>query len=514
MSKTSHEGNTSDILTWYMHRLREFEREIVWVRIIKIVVVLAPVLIGFMILNHRYVLTPSLTYTYKPGGRVGVIGPEQPESLLQTADTQLKWKLSTETLPMHVRIPRILETVDVRLRLDPGTQPYASFTAKGKNGIDQTSILYAEGLENLDWKAIQENGLTLWQRNAQGAYASIQKFLADPPDPTQIAVAGIDRMAFSKPVFGQTGANTTTVAHDIRGSHALYTFVENGSLSVHMQKIDLNRVPGQDTLVIRVYRVSTDLQENPVPVAISKVQDDGDAKDSDHHGDPQPVDFVVDNLQTGIYRIELDTSEDVLIRDLAVNQAYLAFDRRVFLAEGPTYGTDFDPVSLATNGSQVSVAAVHDVGKQKISIGSHTLVLKDLKVDETATELVGTTHFRLNRGDVIVQSDGLIEIDDAKLLSAGAKSLDVTGPKLRLKNIDYVLARYVTHANGSIEFDQKYDVNELELFTNDLKFVLYTPNLVSGNFTLGFKDFKVRLQRGPFPWSKIPEKIGKVLGRK
>ncbi|MFA5054967.1 MAG: hypothetical protein WC562_02175 [Dehalococcoidia bacterium] len=134
----------------------------------------------------------------------------------------------------------------------------------------------------------------------------------------------------------------------LKGSHTFWTFVDNGVLELSVTKQDLNQDEGADALSIEIYDLAGDLTAN------ASIADDGDASAGGEPGPMQGASLTASNLSTGAYRIEM-TGEDLLIRQISINQGKLVLDDSITPAPADTgytsnAGAPADALALYTQG--------------------------------------------------------------------------------------------------------------------------------------------------------------------
>ncbi len=500
--------------------------------------ILIPVAGFFSLLNNHLIFTPTLTYTYHPGRSARVISPDEPATILRTADPKLRWRLTTDTLPFRVTVPRAIEGIRLHGELQPGSQPTVWLRAAGASGSDIITLISSSFLDTLDWKKVGDGTMTLWMRDkreitetiTEGTgknkketskkwtkdirqYSSIDEFRNDSPDLEAIATLGIDRLALTNPNSIDSSLGGVALPQIFRGSHQFYVYARDGELKISFDKTDRNRKKDSDTLTVRIARASQLTARQPTWLKTVRVKDDGITGGDGPKGNPQRVEISVPGAKPGTYYVEIETSEDVLFSNLTSSSATLSFVGRVFLAEGSAYGEKgFRQLTLLTNGTQISLAAAHEQGKQDVTIAGKKYALKNPNVDVTAGNLHGITSFILDRPDVKLSSDGLVTIAPAKIFnSAGTHPIDLSNTP-KLDSIDYVFADYQPNTKKTITLDETYAWLELELKGKRLSFILDMPGLQASGATLALKELKATLIRGPFPWDKVWDKtFGRIF---
>ena len=234
-----------------------------------------------------------------------------------------------------------------------------------------------------------------------------------------------------------------TINHTFRGSHQIYIYAALETIQFSFDKIDLNRYQGPETLTARIARVERLAAERPTWLKTVTVGDDGVTVAKGRRGKPQRVTLSLPADRPGVYLIDIVASEDVLISNVTSRQRLLAFNGRVFLAEGPAYAkTPFTPISLSTDGTRLAFSANHYPGRQNIEVNGATYALTNVRADQVADGLNGTTTVRVSKGDAIFTSDGLIAVAPAELIPPAVKQQEPKIPAPNTAPSDAALAKY------------------------------------------------------------------------
>lgn len=503
-------------------------------RIIKWFLAAIPIFFFLALFNNNFFLTKTLHYSYSPGQRTHIITPVKLAALIKTADRALPWRLDADSFPFRVTIPRLIEEVRVRVRLVAGTQGDIAFVAHGKKGADLTTIISSALLNTLEWKNITDGDLTLWMRDThiteetltQGSgrkkttktvkteravqqYSSISEFRTNPPtDLKTVATVGFEPLALSRVTDYQPSTVPITIEHTFRGSHQLFVYAANETLRMSFDKIDLNRQNNADELTVRIARTD-DPTNNPRHWLKSvTIGDDGMTRAIGRNGKAQLAEIVLPNVTPGTYLIDIVASEDVVFQRLTSNQHVLAFNGRVFIADGPAYGeTSFKPVSIITIGDTVTYFANHDQGMQTLVVAGKKHLIQDVKINNVFKGLKGETRVDFAQGDATVSSNGLLTLSPAQLVPPGAQPIDIFGSP-DLTSFDYVLAPYRPKTQNEPFIDQTYNLKSLTLDRKKFTFTIESPGLERSGASLGLKDIRVTFVRGPFPWNRVWENLG------
>ncbi|MBI2984455.1 MAG: hypothetical protein HYY50_02425 [Candidatus Kerfeldbacteria bacterium] len=503
------------------------------VRAIKILIVLAPVVLLAWLVNQRFVLTPTVTFSYRPGTKPGAVQPETGKIIRSYRSA---WRVDDDVVKVKVRIPRVVESVRFKATLLNRNQPVIRLVAAGLPEFgDQVRLIRHRTLDELDWPRLQNDHLNLWQRPSRlvtqpavgpdglatttsfeqpvRQYAGLDEFFSNLPPVESFATVDLDPLLFVSVANYQPSAQPTTIAHAFRGKHTLYVYAADEDIRLSFEKIDLNRDRQPDPLTVTVRKLSL----NPMETTLlfrAVVPDDGSQLDQNLHGPPQPVDVMVPNVVAGLYRIDVGTSEDVIFRNLVSYQRYLAFQDAIFLADGPTYtgsAPPFRPLQIRTHSPRVSFRTKHDEGRQRIYSGQQTVFLDQAGSQVQLNSLPSGATIDLEKGDVLIAGQGFITIAPAVLPSQPPRGPISVGSK-SLESIDYLVGRYKPQSTfGRVVIDESYRLSRLLLTTNDLHFQLEFPGLRDKRRVVEPRRVSAQLVRGSFPWGKIVRRIEGLL---
>lgn len=492
---------------------------------LKILIVAIPVTLLLWLGNQRYIFTPTITLNYRAGTAPGPINPELRDFVRSLGSG---WRLNDDLLKFTVRIPRLVESVRLRLTLRNTNQPVILLTAKGPPDIGNISLIVRNRmLDTLAWPQRRNAQLTLWQRPSRSIpsddpaadpatlptvpvqqYASVQDFIEHQPPTTNFATVGVNSLLFTRPENYQPASLPITMAHTFRGQHTIYVYAADEDLRFGFDKVDLNFQPDLDPLTVTVRRLAYDPTEKTLLLRKS-LPDDGNATADHRLGPNQHLDVVLPQVKPGMYKIQIDATDDVSFKNLVSDQHYLGFAGRVFLAEGPAYPPllSFRPLDFQTNGHALSIRTKHVEGLQDFVINNQEQNLLSTGDKLVFSNLLQPTTFAITKPDLIITGDGLLAIAPALLPPPAPDDLLRNGDN-SLESYDYLIGNYQPQATmGRIQYERTFPVTKLLLTDHDLHFQLEMPGLVSGRRTFAVDRISATLRRGPFQWQKIGAKL-------
>lgn len=494
-------------------------------RVVRLLITLAPLLLAVWVVNQNFLLTPTVRVAFTPGAAGGAVRLDIPEDLVASrSGGRLRWRLARDTVRFSVRVPRAIERLRLRVWLENTDQTLVAVSAQGRRGAGLLrQVLDHDFLNTLSWPRVREGSLTLWQRPApspesrEGAplrqFASVQDFLAQPPDLARVGVVGLDPTELFRIPGYRPSETTLALPGRYRGRHALLVYVQSEPLRLVFAKRDLNRSVGADPATISVRR-------SGVVVHSVTVVDDGNSSADGRDGPAQEVRLELAGLADGLYRIEFEAGEDVVFDRFTTAQRFLAFSDRVFLAGGPAYGeTAFQPVRFSVRASAVTVETPHREGLQRVTVNGVRSGLSRVKVPVTVTIPEGTGTVAVERDDVSLAVSGYLAPDPAQRFDlsdhvpapVGAVDLGLD-PKPAVDRLDYILAVYAPRETaGSLAAVLEYGGSQLQLTDGRARFSLQAPGLAAAGRVLRVERIEVELMRGPLPWNRIGPKLKNAL---
>lgn len=488
------------------------------------------------LLNHHIFFTPELSYAYRPGQTPKIVVPDNPSTVVQTADKSARWRLTSDAFPFNVTFPRLVPSVHITAKLRNINQPLVMFLAKGNEKVgDMQTVVHADVLEKLDWGKVSADGLTLWMRDQRiiedkktsivggnkvegkktetlpvRQYTTVPEFLSDPPQAARVASSGLNPMLLTKVTDYQSRLGSLTITSALRGSHRIFLYAANEDIRVSFDVQDLNWAAGPDNVVVKLGRVDQINDRHSTWMTTHTLRDDGMLEPTKKRSSLRFVEVTLPAATPGVYVLDIQTTHDILIKNLTTSQQRFAFSKHLYVADGPIYGAGqvFSSIPVVTNGTYVKLAPNHEPGKQDVRINGKTHRLSTLRFDTHIDLPDPETSFSIDKGDIVVTTDGLITIKPADLIDGrGMQPLDLSGTP-NLEGVDYVLAAYVPHGDQpDLAVNESYDLNELLYVKNNLRFVFNAPGLRALDGQLGLEEIRATFQRGPFPWDKVWKKL-------
>ncbi|USN53970.1 MAG: hypothetical protein H6760_02260 [Candidatus Nomurabacteria bacterium] len=365
--------------------------------------------------------------------------------------------ITTPETNIWLKIPETLQLseknhLSVSTEFDPKHLDSLELSLVHPSGISyDLGPIYSAQLEALEWSSITQDGVTLWQRNP--SYASIQDFYKNPPkSDAETPVIATFHAALNPVLQSEFLANLPEKKQlesslpYLEGPYTTYTLLlESGSLHIHLDVQELNFYEGPDPTEINVFDQSGEL------IYVTTLPDDGVVSASKVRTPLRAIDFTLEGLNPGMYRVEVDNPD--IQSKLSTNQQYVVLASSPLLVDN-VYNSSANPLTLYTNSQNIDFPAWHiDASAQNISLDGHQITLaSDRQVGSSVHYSFPNLATAKNPHSIQLGTNhALIEIDKSAVIAFDAFAYfnPFTIPTRRLTadttkdtSIEYVLARY------------------------------------------------------------------------
>jgi len=320
--------------------------------------------------------------------------------------------------------PKQIESVTARLKFKPGPTEIKLGIRGDTKEPYLYEPLYHQFLQDVSWNSTEQFGETLYQKTK--TYDSISALIKDPPNYQNIASYYVNTSVFMQKLlsggFVQTNLKSINQKTGLRGTHTFFVRVDKAPFTFKLTKQDLNTVAGEDTYVVSIYQGIKLLEEKTI-------QDDGFAGTEKLKQEPQSVEFKLDSVKPGTYKIvATNKASDSLITALETNQSKLVIENYV-------YAFSTSPITLFTTYSPVTLTAVNKDFTQTVKLNDN--ISLDLK------------------------TAGQKYVFDLDKLNPGKKLLDLNALEIPKTNVTLKIVGYI-----GLSKDQYFDPNIIN--TTDL----------------------------------------------
>lgn len=314
----------------------------------------------------------------------------------------------------------------------------------------------------------------------------VDKFFHSPPENSVIATEGeIGINVF--PASVNSGKDSLFVNCTLRGDHTFYTFADDGAFELTLKKQDLNLYNGEDELKVMLYG-----QDDTI-VANSSIPDDGDTTNSSAKGATQTINISLPEIEKGVYKIVLESADDLTIRDMNVTSGNFVVEDTVF---------SVSPCILYTRhleGGYLDLITYYQSGLQDVKIGNTTIPIKEKNIKNRV--LIQPSHKMYDvtcpAGNLKVVSAAFFSFTDNSYFEPFRCQVIPLGNdpgQIKSENVDYIVIKNLDNkrdADGWIIANATWDLNEIYLGENTLNIVLNAEHLAS------------RKEKIPIDWVEI-----------
>lgn len=349
----------------------------------------------------------------------------------------------------------------------------------------------------------------------KGAYASVEAFLAGPPDPSRIVQYNYELSSrFRLPGYSaQEGG--ASIAKAIRGKHELLTYIRDETLDFTFTVRDINRHDGADPFRVRVRGPSGVVTEKELP-------DDGIDTASGEVEPERRLNVRVPNLPEGVYRLNLETNDDVFVSRIDSAQHLLVFRKSLYLADHAEYRSvlgdrDFGTSTIVMDGTKLDAYTSHAAGRQILRVGQRFLDLADVGRSVGLSNLTGLTQITVPQNDVKLDSDGYFAFSEAQYFDPHFSNITELTEVSNLDGFDYLIADYPQPVQQGAWLQAVTTLKATDLYFNPRKsgyeFGIFLPRLGEEHRTLRIRSVKIEFSRPPITLKRIVDKIDRVISR-
>ncbi|MFH1509280.1 MAG: hypothetical protein ABIE68_03895 [bacterium] len=486
------------------------------IKIIKILIIVSPLILFGYLLDKRFVPSGKISFVYdfkNDSGFISKLYPDDRIAEIENTDDFYSQALKKDLAYFDTFIFRPFNEIKMTVDFKPGQQNVVELgpDISDNKWTYDFQPLTNQILNNLTWEQVAENGTILWQKEKN--YDSLEQLFGNlPGENKNVAYYNYDDFISDRRLADYSPTDETYVINEaLRGSHTIYTYIKDENLDIKVQKSDLNRYNGQDELNIRLFSGARE-------IFAKTIDDDGINDNSDVPGKIQATQVKIskESLPEGIYRIELDTSDDVLIRRIETKQNKLVFANKIFLAENVNYL----PTESVKDEPTIVYASIYpELGKTEVetpraeSLQTITFDNKSIKLTEPNTkydisqlvDATGITKISVPDRDIKIESKGFFAFSDQQYFYPLPPNYSRLSDTTNLDKTDYIIANYVKPTKladdrwqNSITFN--YDDVYIDQ-NNTLQFALSAPNLENNNNSVAISQIKLELIKDPLHWN-------------
>lgn len=344
-------------------------------------------------------------------------------------------------------------------------------------------------------------------------YQSIEQFLSDESiQRSSIAAFNypIEETFELSPLIDNRQFTTDQL---IRGRFSLFVYQpQDGPFKLSLRYIDSNKHNGVDDIELRLINGST-------IEASSKAEDDGVIAGAQNPSEGQELVLEKQLLIKGLYRITVESSNDIFYSNLFISTPYVVFGNEIHFAENEIYQEYSDhatiqPTIVYTNSTSIQYATAHKEGVQKITFNDQVINLDIVGEWQTFDGLSGVTKITMPRGDVKLIGNGIFSTDPENELFINKSIQTDDLSQAQVDKVDYIIAIYPRPKmldNGWLLASASTEVPHIGFNDGKAELSLNFDSLKEDQKTMKIKEIRVVLHKEPLTIQKIIEKIKDVF---
>lgn len=378
----------------------------------------------------------------------------------------------------------------------------------GANGIDQQQVIEQKYLIELDnitteTKVVKTGAVT---------YSSVQDFLRKVPPKNEIVQFQYDMNKYFELPGYQRSTTATEITKSMRGAQEIYTYLaDHEDLQFVLSIQDINRHVGADPVNITVF--------NPSGKKVLQVAepDDGETAASGRVRPERQINVHAAVTQHGVYRLVIDTNDDIFIKKIRTFQHLLMFKGHVYLTDNQEYQAvlgdmRFSPTVVYTDNSVIRASTSHQKSLQTLAVGVQNLTLNTVGTQEEKDGLHGVTTIVSPKNDVYIEGDGFFAFSRDQLFDPTQVIVPSLDSVSNADDFDYIIAHYQQAqtdgdwlvASTTVAVPQLYFDRESDL---SVHFIINMPGLHESGKILKVKDITIQFQKDPITVKKIVSKL-------
>lgn len=459
----------------------------------------ATVLIGVVILLNLAPFGVVKTYSLFAEKDPLVLGPKERVKEIQSSKSFL---LLADSIYLATKMPQKFEKALVRITYK---NPYKDQIIEA--GFKDDAIWHYESklidvpfFNSLSWPYIGDD-LILFQRDKK--YTTVDEFLANPPEQSIIGTYNYD--------FSQVSAfitklpnyspkrETTIISTPLRGSHTMYVYVQNERFKMKFIKEDLNWYSGEDKMHVQVFKENDMVYEQSLP-------DDGVTSNDRARGASQTLEIEnpgTDFPESGVYKVVINTSNDVVIKSIATNLHKIVFEGSIFPVAGNSLYENYQtatPTQVFSNALAYSAITYHQQGIQNIKIDDELFAVDSIQDDSVYIPKKDFNSMFIPKGDIILT--GILGYfsfsEDSFFRPTKYRIMPITTPT-DIEIVDYILTPYVPPKKDGVysTATQEFDLKKAYLEEKKLSWIIRLPGLEKNNRKIEIKDMQIQLVKKP-----------------
>ena len=413
--------------------------------------------------------------------------------------------MMADPLYFSVFSPRPFQNIELEIVYRPhltNNQPIfeAGFLADSKLWRYRLEPVYNLYLEKLaaDWNLVSDDNLKLYQK--YNHFKSVSEFLNYQANNNQAdnfllynVNSDILKPRLNEDFLKKQLPDTISFPYSLRGSHQFYVYLDNSKLELSGEFYDLNENKDLDDLEIILFNGSQQIANLKI------IDNRAEQELSANQSLAEEFNFVQLNLKSALYKIELRSSDDIIVKNLSVNSHYLSFVNKIWPLSD-------NQINLITDSSYLQIKSLSPLSYQDLKFGENEVSVSEIYKQYEVKNNHQDNKIILKHGGLILENNGVFSAEAESIVNPNYPQLDRFS--LRNKNIEYILAHY----EPAELLDDAWRRSIVSFRASDLyrengryNLILSIPGLKLNEGAGGLmeiKDIKIKYY-GPSLWQKI-----------
>lgn len=474
---------------------------------IKAILISIPILTLFYLFNKQFPLNGKLEIVYdfkNPNGFIGKLNPSGRLDEIKKTDGEYSQTMKIDPVYFDLELPSNYQKATIQITYHVKNQPIIEIGALASKDIwnFQTKPIQNLLIDNLigKWHTFQQMDAILLQREKK--YDSIDSFIKDLPPRDLIAVFNYNLPDEYVDQNYQQSDEYLEIQQKLKGQHSFYTYLGEGeNIDFVFWLEDVNEHNGKDGGKIEIYRGSA-LVEKQI------ISDDDIIDESKIKNDLGEFKISLSNIASGLYKINLLLTDDILISKIKTDQKLVAFVNKLNLYNDKSLDK---PVNVFSNSSLIKSATNCASGLQNLKIGNQDLEVKELNI-EYIKEMKNHKNgyeIEIPKGNILISGDGLFSFGVEQFFDPRIKVLD---KKDNLYETDYIIANYhpPQSVGGWAVGEATFDLAGIYKENNKVKIMISAPNLNINKGEVKINEIKAILETKPF-LEKVYNRLRNVI---
>ncbi|MFH1535220.1 MAG: hypothetical protein ABIF80_04535 [Patescibacteria group bacterium] len=473
------------------------------IKISRIVLISIPVIILLFTFNKRFVPFGELSETYKfkkQGAVISGLFPADGVGEIKKDEVTGGRYLEIKGSPIYfyVNLPFSAKYIDLDVSFKESDAPIIQFGVPYKyDGKSQyiTDTIGNSFIENLGENVLigKEDDIVLL-RNLQSTTQyegtmnnekkdKLADYLSKIPANDTVAFYQVDPINFFRINNYSSGIAKNSIDTILRGSHELVTYIENETLDFSFYFKQRNLSKQIDDVMVKLFRGNELIEE----------WENSESVNVDHEDFDKMIHIMHNDLETGIYTLEVDTGSNTNIVKISTTQKYMAFKDHLLLDNKEMSSQYYMSNNMVFKTS-------HSSGLQTVNVDGESIEIEKLNkyfgytIDSEIAKVV------IPKSDILIEYDGIAstELENINNLVHRFNIVDLEDSACSGDlDFDYALSSFYDpqiNASDTNGYTKTFNVSDLFVDENGIKFKLNIP-CIENYKNVKLNEIKVTLRK-------------------